>query len=73
MDGTQRDGSVITHTSSGPSWTIQLNFPAATALYEVFDHTEYAANVRQAVTVNANHTYLFYRGTKAAWQAMGGQ
>jgi len=73
MDGTQRDGSVVTSSPSGPSWTIQLSFPTATPLYEVFDHTEYAASATQAIPVTANHTYLFYRGTKAAWQTLGGQ
>jgi hypothetical protein len=87
MDGSQRDGSIISNPLTTPittpqvnalptpvpSWNIALNFPSATALYDVFNHVQYPANVTQTIPVSADQTYLFYRGTQAAWQALGGQ
>jgi hypothetical protein len=87
MDGSQRDGSVIenpltgammspptrSQTTAGRTWSITLRFPQATALYDVFNHIEYPASSAQTLLVSADSTYLFYRGTQAAWQAQGGQ
>jgi hypothetical protein len=87
MDGSQRDGSVITHPRTlpilsapihsqaleGRTWSITLHFPQATALYDVFNHVEHPAATLQTLPVSADTTYLFYRGTKAAWQGLGGQ
>lgn len=85
MDGSQRDGSVISNPftaaissepvtlpTPAPSWTITLRFPSATALYDVFNSVEYPASSTQTIPVSADHTYLFYIGTQAAWQALGG-
>jgi hypothetical protein len=87
MDGSQQDGSAISNplatavlaaptSTQGAqlrSWSVTLRFPQATALYDVFNHVEYTASLTQTVTVTADQTYLFYRGSQAAWQALGGQ
>jgi hypothetical protein len=83
LDGSQHDGSVIANpltaskpagtATPAPSWNVTLSFPSATALYDVFNHVEYPANVAQTVQVGADQTYLFYRGTQSAWNALGGQ
>jgi hypothetical protein len=83
LDGSQHDGSVISNaltasastdaSAATPSWSETLSFPGATALYDVFNHVEYPASVTHTVPVSANQTYLFYRGTQAAWTALGGQ
>lgn len=87
MDGSQRDGSVIRNPLTAPilaphtaplaapvpSWSVTLSFPSATALYDVFNEVEYPASATQTLPVSADQTYLFYRGTRAAWQALGGQ
>jgi hypothetical protein len=87
MDGSQRDGSEIrqplttpilqppihSQTQAGRTWTITVRFPQPSALYDVFNHVEYPASAVQALPVSADSTYLFYRGTQAAWQALGGR
>jgi hypothetical protein len=87
MDGSQRDGSVISNPRTAPimsvptasqttadrTWSVTLRFPQATSLYDVFNHVEYPASPAQTLPVSADTTYLFYRGTQAAWQALGGQ
>jgi hypothetical protein len=87
MDGSQRDGSVISYPlttpvtspptsplpTPAPSWNVTLHFPSATPLYDVFNYTEYPASTTQTITVSADQVYLLYRGTKAAWRALGGQ
>ncbi len=50
---------------------IHISLPKPSSLYDVFGDKEYAAVPRHAVSVEKMSTYLFYRGTKAQWQALG--
>lgn len=51
--------------------TITLNLPSYSTLYNVFDDQELPANTQFAIPVVPGNTYLFYRGTRAQWQALG--
>ena len=49
---------------------IQLNLPVASALYEVFRGMEYPPSTHQSISVEANQTYLFFRGSQMDWNAV---
>jgi len=56
--------------STWQSGTINLHLPTAAALYDITNDVEYPAGTAFAISTEANHTYLFYRGSKAAWTAL---
>ncbi len=49
---------------------VTLHLPARSALYDLFNDVEYPANTTFSIPVAAGNTYLFFRGDKAAWQAL---
>lgn len=50
---------------------IHLNFPESTALYEVFSETELPEASSFTIPVDPCSTYLWFRGGKAQWEALG--
>lgn len=51
--------------------SLTLKLPTASALYNVYDDIELSSAASHALNVVADKPYLFFRGTKAAWDALG--
>jgi hypothetical protein len=49
---------------------ITLKLPATAVLYDVFNDFELTAATQFSMSVKANEPYLFFRGTRAAWNAL---
>jgi len=50
---------------------ITVTLPSSSALYDLFNDLELPAGTSFSIPVTQGSTYLYYRGTKAQWQALG--